>query len=122
MDRHVVSVLLRAVANQLLVVGTHFSYLLEPGALTFGAKVQFHFLDLVDHLTQDQLGVADDADGGRYVPAHPLRAGIDLDVCCLVTPSGRFAELLAAPELEADRHHHISATSKGLFPRAADRQ
>src|SRR5712691_7452391 len=120
MDRHVVGVLLRAVANQLLVVGTHFRYLLEPGALTLGTKVQFHLFDLIDHLTQDQLGVADDADGGRYVPADPLGAGIDLNVRRFIAPGGWFAELLAAPELEADRQHHISTTSEGLFPRAAD--
>src|SRR5208337_3219181 len=56
------------------------------------------------------------------LPSDSRRRGIDLDVLGLVGPGRRLAEMLAAPETEADCEHHVGAAGERLLERTANRQ
>ena len=56
------------------------------------------------------------------LPSDSRRRGIDLDILGLVGPGRRLAEMLAAPEAEADRQHHVGAAGERLLEGAANRQ
>ena len=60
--------------------------------------------------------------GPRAGTCSPMRVGVgvDLDVGRVGAPCRRLAEVLAAPEAEADRQDHVGATGERLLPCAAD--
>ena len=102
MDRTCAMVLLFTVVDELVIVLAYLKHVLEPRTLALGTKVQLHFFDLVDHLTEYELGITDDADFCWYMPAYTLGCGINLDIGGFVAPCRRLAELFSAPELESN--------------------
>src|SRR5215210_7694851 len=111
MNRTIVREFHRAFADELFVIGADVSHLLNPRAFPFRTKVELHFFDLVDHLAEYELGVADDADFRRDVPTDALRCGVDLYIGRFIAPRGWFAELLATPVSEANRQYVVCLTS-----------
>ena len=119
-DRGGIVMLLLTVADELIIVLAHLDHVLEPRTLPLGAKVKLHRLGRVNHLTQHQLGVADNADFGGDVPANPLGGGIDLNIGGFIAPGRRLSEFFSTPEFESNRQHHIGFARKRLFPRATN--
>ena len=119
-DRGGSVMLLLTVADELVIVIAHLNHVLEPRALSLGAKVKLHLFDRIDHLTQHQLGVADNADFCRDVPANPLGGGINLDIGGFIAPGRGLSEFFSAPEFESNRQHHVGLARKRLFPRPAN--
>ena len=117
MNRSGTVMLLLTVLNKLVIVIADLDHVLEPRALALGAKVKLHLFDRLDHLTQHQLGVADNADFGRDMPANPLGGGINLDIGGFIAPGRGLPEFFSAPEFESNGQHHVSLACKRLFPR-----
>src|SRR5207237_2587147 len=73
----------------------------------------------VAELPEHELRVADDRDLGRHVPADARGRRVDLDVGRLRVPRRWLAEVLPAPELEADGQDHVGSPGERLLPRPA---
>ncbi len=122
MDRRLLVHLALAFVDQLLVAGAHLGHLFDPRRAAMPGEVQPQAFRRVDQLAQDQLRVADDGDLGRHLPADAAGHRIGLDVAGLLVPRRRLAEVLAAPEAEADGQHHVGASGERLLPRPAHGQ
>ena len=76
----------------------------------------------LDELCEDELRVPHDGDLRLDVPADARGDRIDLDVRRIGVPRGRTAEMLAAPELEADGEDDVGAPREGLLPGTPHRE
>jgi hypothetical protein len=119
-DRHRVVRLLRLRLERLVEARARRRDLGEPRAATPAGAVEAERLRARRQLREHELRVADDRHVGGHVPADARRRRVDLDVRRVGVPGGRLAEVLAAPEAEADREDHVGAARERLLPRAAD--
>src|SRR5438094_298150 len=116
MDRHALVHLRLLRAERLFELRAHARHLGQPGAtLTHDPARDGEVAELPEH----ELRIADDRHLGRHVPADACGRRVDLDVGCLRVPGGRLAEVLPAPELEADGEDHVGAPGERLLPRPA---
>src|ERR1700730_11521956 len=122
MDRTVGVKLFCVLRHLTLEVGADLGQLLDPLRAAIFREVEFEFLYPVDHLTQDELGIADQRNFRRHLPSDATRRRVDLDVFGLVVPGLGAPEVLAAPEAEAQREHDVGAPGEGLLERAPNRQ
>src|SRR5262249_38421152 len=112
----------RAFVDELFVISPDVGHLFDPRTFPFGAEVELHFLDFVNHLTQHKFGVPDDTDFGRDVPTHTLWCCVHLNVRRFVTPGWWLTEFVPAPVFEPNSKDDIGFTSEWLLPGPTNRQ
>src|SRR5262249_5441488 len=98
----------------------HVGDLAQPRAPAAPFAIEPQLPGAVAQLPQHELRIPDDRDVGGDVPADARRARVDLDVRRVAAPRRRLAEVLAAPEREADGEHDVGAARERLLPRAPD--
>src|SRR5208282_782252 len=122
MDRTVLVGLLVLLANLRLESGAGLRDFFGPFGAPVLREVELELLDPVDELAQHQLRIADDRHVDADLPSDSRGRRVDLDIFGLIGPGRRLAEMLAAPEAETDREHHVGAAGERLLERAANRE